>query len=236
MDKTNKFIKLCFHFVSLPVSWIAMGLVWTNLFNFRVDYEKVKSFPFKNSEYPTTLINSLIIGEDHRFYLHKGFDPIAICRAAWKVFLQNERQGGSTIEQQLVRVLTSNYQPTVVRKIREILLASIVHLIFPKSDIPAMYLSIAYFGWQMEGVEQVFKKLNIVENKITIMDSCTIVARLKYPEIKFPSMQTNQMIFNRSLHIYDRLIKKKCITNRCSGLQGVASPFPPCSLASLGGP
>ena len=57
----------------------------------------------------------LILGEDHRFYCHPGFDPVALCRAAWRTFVCGRREGGSTIAMQLVRTLTRKYDKTILR-------------------------------------------------------------------------------------------------------------------------
>jgi membrane carboxypeptidase/penicillin-binding protein len=52
--------------------------------------------------------------------------------------------GGSTLEQQLARVVTNRYEPTIRRKIEETLLASLLVGRIPKTDIPGLYLSVAY--------------------------------------------------------------------------------------------
>lgn len=48
----------------------------------------------------------LVSGEDHRHARHPGYDVIAICRAVWRRATSGRREGASTIDQQIVRVLT----------------------------------------------------------------------------------------------------------------------------------
>ena len=67
------------------------------------------------------LVRFLVVAEDHRFYSHSGYDVIGICRAFYKNVFRGKREGASTIEQQLVRVLTEDYRYSFRRKINEII-------------------------------------------------------------------------------------------------------------------
>jgi penicillin-binding protein 1A len=207
MDTQGKLIKNFFAIFSYPVSYTSKFLVYTNLFGIKKDFEKIMSFynSLLRINLPSVLINALIVGEDHRFFLHKGFDPIAVIRALWNLVLKDNRQGGSTIEQQLVRVVTGNYQPTIKRKLREILLASIIDEIIPKDEIPSVYLYTAYFGWRMNGVFQAFKRLNFSENCLTELQAAKVIARLKFPEPQYASKLQNQRVKNRTQHIYEKI-------------------------------
>src|SRR2546426_88246 len=93
----------------------------------------------------------LVSGEDHRHARHPGFDWIAIGRVCWRRVSRRTREGGSTIEQQIVRVLTGRYERTVARKVREIALAILVCRRYSKDRLPVAYLWIGYYGWRMNG-------------------------------------------------------------------------------------
>lgn len=108
-----------------------------------------------------TLVALLIAAEDHRFNSHPGVDLISLCRAIWRTLVCRKREGGSTIAMQLVRVITDRYERTINRKIAEIYFAVRLTKLMPKSDIPKLYLSIAYFGWRMNGLQQASLRLNI---------------------------------------------------------------------------
>src|SRR4029077_6769074 len=103
---------------------------------------------------PKIIIRVLIAAEDHRFCQHSGVDLFAIVAALCRSIWQHRLFGASTINQQLVRVLTCHYDRTLKRKVKEILLASLVTRVIPKTEIPGIYLSVAYFGWRMNGLEQ----------------------------------------------------------------------------------
>lgn len=124
----------------------------------------------------------LVSAEDHRHGCHPGFDLYAICRAVFRRVISGRREGASTIEQQIVRVLTNRFDPTLRRKFREIMLASLVADHFPKSAIPPIYLTVGYYGWQMNNYIQACSRLRFQPNNLSLDEAAAIVARLKYPE------------------------------------------------------
>ena len=169
-----------------------------------------KKFRFSvKTKIPPVLIEMLIIGEDHRFYKHYGVDFKAIIRAIYNILFRRKIEGGSTIEQQLVRTVTNQYDFSIKRKIKEIFLASIVDKIVPKSEIPGLYLSIAYFGWNMNGIEKACKKLGIELPKISAEQAATIIARLKYPEQRKLSKVRKSKIDYRTNFLLNRYLKKR---------------------------
>lgn len=110
------------------------------------------------SEMSRYLIDATVATEDRDFWVHPGFDPIAIARAFYYNF--SERRivsGASTIPQQLARnVLLSpeeRVQETAARKIREIVLATELSRTYPKETILEIYLNEIYYGSLAYGVE-----------------------------------------------------------------------------------
>ena len=135
------------------------------------------------STHDKTLEKLLISGEDHRFRYHLGFDIIAILRAVKNRLLHDKIEGASTIEQQLVRVLTNDFDKTFKRKAKEIFLSTTLSRLVPRKDIPTIYLHVAYYGTGMNGLDQVFKKLDIDNSQVISTELCAeIIARIKYPE------------------------------------------------------
>ena len=110
------------------------------------------------SEISPYLAWATIATEDRNFYAHRGFDPIAIARAIYYVFIEGEVvSGASTITQQLARnVLLSpeeRVQQTARRKIREIVLATELTRTYPKETILEVYLNEIYYGNLAYGVQ-----------------------------------------------------------------------------------
>lgn len=153
-----------------------------------------------NARAPLIAQQLLISGEDHRFFSHPGFDLIAIGRAIWKRLRRRGIEGASTIEQQLVRVLTQRFERTVTRKVREILLSSLVASEFKKEILPSIYLHLGYYGWNLHGFENASRKLDKPEAS-TLVNTASIVARLKYPEPRHYSITRQEKIGVRTQHL-----------------------------------
>jgi penicillin-binding protein 1A len=103
---------------------------------------------------PQTLRDAVIATEDRRFYYHWGIDPIGIARA----IVQNYRrgrvvEGGSTITQQLTKVLFLTPDKSLERKLKEAVLALELERRYTKDRILEMYLNQVYFGHGAYGVE-----------------------------------------------------------------------------------
>lgn len=164
-----------------------------------LEYEIVKVDKTKNYN---TLSKILISGEDHRFHYHIGFDFIAILRAVRNRIFYKKVEGASTIEQQLVRVLTNDFERTFKRKIQEIVLSTTVSSIIPKNEIPKIYLNVAYYGAGMNGLNQTFSKLGIVDREILpIEQAAEIVSRIKYPQPSNPNQNRLRQIEIRKQHL-----------------------------------
>lgn len=93
------------------------------------------------------LQHAIVAIEDRRFYVHPGIDPLGMVRAVWINFTnQHIDQGGSTLEQQLVKRTIVPDDRTVHGKLRTIALAWAVDQDFSKSTVIELYLNAAYFG------------------------------------------------------------------------------------------
>src|SRR5881296_1381628 len=106
------------------------------------------------AQIPPALRDAIIATEDRRFYSHWGVDPIGIARAV----VQNYRrgrivEGGSTITQQLAKVLFLTADKSLERKLKEAVLALELERRYSKDRILELYLNQIYFGQGAFGVE-----------------------------------------------------------------------------------
>src|SRR6202022_4795033 len=93
------------------------------------------------------LAQAIVAIEDIRFYPHIGVDVRGILRAGWRNSQAGgAREGGSTITQQLARLVFLSPERTFRRKIQEALLAIWLESQLKKDDILLRYLNTAYFG------------------------------------------------------------------------------------------
>lgn len=143
----------------------------------------------------------LVSAEDHRHGRHPGFDVYGICLAISRYFVSGRREGASTIEQQIVRVITNRFEPTLLRKLREIMLASLFAAHFAKSVSPRVYLAIGYYGWQMNNYTQACRRLRLQPDTLSLDEASAIVARLKYPEPQISPPQRFTQIQQRKSYL-----------------------------------
>ena len=149
----------------------------------------------------SNLTSALLIAEDRRFYRHGGVDVTASLRAVWYLVFKGKLVGGSTLEQQLVRTLSGEKARSIRRKFREILLCTLVSRVVPKSDVPRLYLSVAYFGWRMNGLRDACRRLGLAPDNLSIRQAAGVVARLKYPEPEHRSEVRQRQIKSRTEYI-----------------------------------
>lgn len=167
----------------------------------RIEYECSRFTEFPHLAPPVISQQFLVSGEDHRHATHLGFDPIGIGRAIWRRLIYGFHEGASTIEQQIVRVITGRYERTIRRKLKEILLAVLVARSFPKGVLPAVYLTIGYYGWRMNGYMQACRRLGLSPQCLTLDQAAELVARLKYPQPKEPPLKRILQIERRAKHL-----------------------------------
>jgi len=164
--------------------------------------DEYKSYLSDNEWCPPLVMQELLISaEDHRFFKHPGFDIIAICRAIYRRAFFHVVEGASTIDQQVVRVLTGNYERTVRRKLKEILLATLVTSAIPKRDLPAIYIRIAYYGWRMNNYKDACRRLHLNSSNMSLSEAANLIARLKYPEPRQFSAIRSSQIKRRVRHL-----------------------------------
>jgi penicillin-binding protein 1A len=106
------------------------------------------------ADLPPHLAQAIVAIEDRRFYQHNGVDFRGILRASWRNSQAGgTREGGSTITQQLARLMFLSPERTFRRKVQEALLAIWLESQLKKEDILLRYLNTAYFGAGAYGVD-----------------------------------------------------------------------------------
>jgi penicillin-binding protein 1B len=103
--------------------------------------------PVLLKDLPPQVANAFLAAEDIRFRRHFGVDPIGMARAlVTNVRSGGIRQGGSTINQQLVKTKFLTQERTYRRKFLEILLALMLDVRLTKDEILEAYLNEIYLG------------------------------------------------------------------------------------------
>jgi membrane peptidoglycan carboxypeptidase len=100
------------------------------------------------------LQHAIVAIEDRRFYHHPGIDVLATVRALWvNLQAQHVDQGGSTLEEQLVKRAIVHDDSSIHAKLRTMAVAWAVDQEFDKRTILEMYLNAAYYGQGAYGVD-----------------------------------------------------------------------------------
>jgi penicillin-binding protein 1A len=108
---------------------------------------------------PEHLIRAVVAVEDSKFWLHSGLDYLAIIRALSKDILARRiKEGASTITQQLAKVVFLSPERTIIRKLKEVVLAFRIEKNLTKEEILELYLNKIYFGHGAYGVEMAARK------------------------------------------------------------------------------
>jgi penicillin-binding protein 1A len=121
--------------------------------------------------------------EDRRFYSHPGFDAAGIARAAAANLAEGGvAQGGSTITQQVARLLFLNQDKTLERKAREVALAVQLERAFTKPQILGLYLSRINFGKGAWGLEAAaWRYFNKPASRLTVREAAMLASIPKSP-------------------------------------------------------
>jgi 1A family penicillin-binding protein len=103
--------------------------------------------PARYGEFPPHLVDAVLSIEDRRFFEHYGIDLRGISRAFVRNFQAGEIvQGGSTITQQLIKILYLENDRTVKRKVQEVVVAFWLEWKLGKREILTRYLNSVYLG------------------------------------------------------------------------------------------
>src|SRR5207248_5921986 len=139
--------------------------------------------PVTLKEMSRYLPEAVIATEDRRFYGHFGIDPVGLVRAAVADLRAGHLvQGGSTITQQLAKVLFLTPERSFTRKIREILLALWLEHRFTKNEILEIYLNRVYLGAGAYGVDAAAHRYFGKSAKhLDLFESAVIAGLLKAP-------------------------------------------------------
>ena len=104
-------------------------------------------------ELPAVLPQAVLATEDRDYYAHGGIDPVGITRALYNDLRgRGVRQGGSTITQQYVKNVYLTSERSIVRKLKEAVLAVKLERELEKDQILERYLNTIYFGRGAYGV------------------------------------------------------------------------------------
>ncbi|WP_293798432.1 penicillin-binding protein 1C [uncultured Bosea sp.] len=126
--------------------------------------------------------------EDKRFDQHRGIDPLGILRAAGQMLLNGRVvSGGSTLTMQVARLLEPREERTLSAKLRQAVRAVELERRFDKAGILDLYLTLAPFGGNLEGVRAAsFAYFGKEPKRLSTAEAALLVALPQSPETRRP--------------------------------------------------
>ncbi|MDP8915752.1 MAG: PBP1A family penicillin-binding protein [Pseudomonadota bacterium] len=121
--------------------------------------------------------------EDRRFYEHRGVDGRSILRAFQANMQAGEVvQGGSTLTQQLAKIIFLTPEQTLRRKLQEAVLAFRLERVLTKDEVLTLYLDRVFFGENAYGVEAASRTyFGKSAREITLSEAALLAALPKAP-------------------------------------------------------
>ncbi|WP_210497021.1 penicillin-binding protein 1C [Microvirga antarctica] len=130
--------------------------------------------------------------EDRRFAQHRGIDPLAIARAAGQwVSRGSIVSGGSTLTMQVARLLEPREERSLSAKMRQMVRAVQLEHRFSKAEILRLYLLLAPFGGNLEGVRAAsLSYFGREPKRLTFAEAALLVALPQSPETRRPDRES----------------------------------------------
>ena len=157
------------------------------------------------------VVNALIATEDVRYYEHNGVDFKALLRSFFGVFTGGNKGGGSTISQQLAKMMFPrerlNKLELVVRKLKEWIIATQLEKYYTKDEILALYLNKFDFLNLAVGIKSAAQiYFNSNQDSLKIEQAAMLVGMAKNPSL-FNPIRHNEICLKRRNVVLNQLVK-----------------------------
>jgi penicillin-binding protein 1A len=148
------------------------------------------------------VIDALISTEDRRFYEHHGIDFKRTASAALHT-LKGDKQGGSTITQQLARNLFPEEigrSQTLTRKLKEAITAFKIEAVYSKDEILETYLNTVPFLYNAYGIEMAARTyFDKSAGQLDVLESATLIGMLKGNSYYNPVINPERALDRRNI-------------------------------------
>jgi penicillin-binding protein 1C len=133
-----------------------------------------------------TYLKLLLAFEDKRFQSHAGVDPLALARAALQLASSGHIvSGGSTITMQLARLMEPRRERSVYAKLRQMVRAVELERQLSKEEILDLYLALAPFGGNLEGIRAAsIAYFGKEPKRLSLAEAALLVALPQSPETR----------------------------------------------------
>ncbi|MBV9564039.1 MAG: penicillin-binding protein 1C, partial [Bradyrhizobium sp.] len=160
-----------------------------------------------------TYLDLLFAYEDQRFYAHGGVDPLALMRAAWQLASRGHIvSGGSTITMQLARLMEPRRERSFHAKLRQIVRAIELERRLDKDQILNLYLALAPYGGNLEGIRAAsIAYFGKEPKRLTLSEAALLVALPQSPETRRLDRYPDAARAGRD-RVLDRMVEEHRVT------------------------
>ena len=154
----------------------------------------------KPEDVSPTYLSLLFAFEDRRFWRHPGVDPLALARAAAQAIRHGKPiSGGSTLTMQAARLLRGSPTHSISAKFQQIADAARLEWTLSKREILSLYLKLAPYGGNLEGVRAASLAYFGKEPKrLGIAEAALLVAIPQSPEVRRPDRGYDSLMEGRN--------------------------------------
>lgn len=149
--------------------------------------------PVSHTDVDRRYLDLLFAFEDQRFWTHGGVDPYAVGRAALQL-IKHRRivSGASTLTMQVARILDQRHERTATGKLAQAMRAVQLERQLSKEQILDLYLRLAPFGGNIEGVRAAsLAYFGREPQRLSLAQAALLVALPQSPETRRPDRSTN---------------------------------------------
>lgn len=178
-------------------------------------HDNIKRTEVPLSEMSIFIQQATIAIEDAHFYEHFGFRPTSFMRAALaNVISGGYSQGGSTLDQQVVKNALLTREKTITRKLKEIILSIKLDKELPKDTILQIYLNESPYGGTIYGVEEAsLTYFNKHAKDITLTEAAYLAALPQSPTYYSPYGKHVDILEKRKNLVLQRMFELGYITS-----------------------
>jgi penicillin-binding protein 1C len=168
----------------------------------------------------------LLAYEDRRFRAHAGVDPLALGRAAFQLVSRGHIvSGGSTITMQLARLLEPRRARSVQAKLRQMVRALEIERQLTKDEILSLYLTMAPYGGNLEGIRAAsIAYFGKEPKRLTLAEAALLVALPQSPETRRLDRYPDAARAARD-RVLDRMVEEGRVPE-ADAVQAKAAPVP----------
>ena len=168
------------------------------------------------AQIPLTVRQAVMAAEDRNFYTNKAFSVTALAQAVIdNVISLGQGRGGSTITQQYAKTAFLTPERSIVRKVKELIIAIKLENRYSKDQIFENYLNTIYFGRGSYGVQTASQLyFGTTVDQLNVAQAAVLASILRSPGLYDPGFKAENLprLENRFAYVIDGMVEEKWLT------------------------